>query len=328
MSTNGTTAKATPRRIPFKAGAYAPILTVFKTDGSEDLDLETQRKHAVRLVRDGLVGLVALGSNGEAVHLSRPERVALISAIREALDEAGFTDAPLIAGCTAQSTRESIELCNEAAAAGASYALILPPCYFKGSFTGNQCFVDFYHGVADKSPIPVMIYNYPGAVAGVDLDSDTMIAIAKHPNVAGAKFTCANTGKLSRLARAKDAISVKGNGSGFLCTAGFADMTVQTAVSMGSGTIVGTGNVLPKLSAKVWNLWVEGKQDEAIEMQQILAQADWVMARGGIPGTKAALNELWGYGGVGRRPLPAWTKEQQSRIGEELREAFELEQKL
>ncbi|KAB8343135.1 hypothetical protein FH972_022728 [Carpinus fangiana] len=319
MSTNGT---ISTRKIPFIAGAYAPILTLFKTDGSEDLDLDAQRKHAVRLVKEGLAGLVALGSNGEAVHLTRSERIALITAIREALDAAGFTQTPLVAGCTAQSTRETIELCEEAARAGASYALILPPCYFKGMFVGNQTFIDYYTGVAEKSPIPILMYNYPGAVAGVDLDSDTMIAIAQHPNVVGAKFTCANTGKLTRLAHAKNAISVKGLGSGFLCTAGFADMTVQTAVSLGSGTIVGTGNVLPKLSARVWSLWAEGKQDEAIAMQQVLAQADWVLSRGGIPGTKAALNELWGYGGVGRRPLPAWSAEQQKQIGIDLAEAL------
>ena len=58
---------------PLRAGVYAPVLTMFDPK-TEDVDIATQQKHAVRLAKDGLVGLVVMGSNGEAVHLTPGEK--------------------------------------------------------------------------------------------------------------------------------------------------------------------------------------------------------------------------------------------------------------
>jgi L-threo-3-deoxy-hexylosonate aldolase len=101
-------------------------MTFFKKD-TEDVDVATIKKHAVRLAEAGLVGLVTMGSNGEAVHMTREEKTLVTRATREALTEAGYHDVPVIAGCSENSVRLAIELCREAAAAGAEYALILPP---------------------------------------------------------------------------------------------------------------------------------------------------------------------------------------------------------
>ncbi|KAL9056835.1 MAG: hypothetical protein Q9162_002706 [Coniocarpon cinnabarinum] len=294
---------------------------------TEDVDLPTQQKHAVRLAKDGLVGLVVMGSNGEAVHLTPSERTSIIKATRSALDETGFKDVCVIAGCTEQSVRGTIALTKDAANAGADHAMILPPHYYRG-FMSNDVIHDFYKHVADESPIPVMMYNYPGAVAGVDMDSDLMSRNAQHPNVKGAKFTCANTGKLTRFAAATNAISSKSTGKGVLAAGGMADMTVQTLVSGGSGVIAGTANVIPKFCVQVWNLAASGKLEEAIEKQKTLAHADWVLGRSGIPGTKSALVAFAGYGGVPRRPLPAMGKEADVAHLKELDEAFRIERGL
>ncbi len=64
------------------------------------------------LVRDGLVGLVTMGSNGEAVHCTREEKLAVTQATREALDAAGFTNTPIIVGATEGSVSGTIELCQ------------------------------------------------------------------------------------------------------------------------------------------------------------------------------------------------------------------------
>lgn len=311
---------------PLRPGVYAPVLTFFDPV-TEELDLDKQGKHAVRLAQSGLVGLVAMGSNGEAVHLTPAERVSVLKATRSALDQAGFRDVTLIAGCTEQSVRGAIALTEDAASAGAEYAMILPPHYYRGA-VNNDVIYNFFKDVADRSPIPVMMYNYPGAVAGVDMDSDLMIRIASHPNVKGAKFTCANTGKLTRLAAARNAISARGNGSGFLAAGGMADMTVQTMVSGGSGVIAGTANVIPKFCVHVWNLAVQGKLDEAIEKQKILARADWVLGSTNVPGTKRALEAMVGYGGAPRRPLPALSEERARTVVEDLKEAFDVERSL
>lgn len=295
---------------------------------NEDIDFEALKTHTVRLAKAGLVGLVALGSNGEAVHMSTTDRAEVISAIREALDEAGFKDMPVLAGCSDHSTRGTIQMCKDAQKAGASYALILSPSYYRHTITDDVLY-EFYTAVADASPIPILMYNYPGAVAGIDLNSDLMIKISQHKNVAGAKFTCGNTGKLMRVAKAMDAVSVKGTGSGFIATGGFADMTLQTGVVGGSGAIIGTANVVPKLCVKTWELYASGQFEKAIEMQKILGQADWILCSTGIPGTKGALAHFSKYSGLrSRKPLATMSAEQAEEVADKLAEAWKVEQTL
>ena len=75
---------------------------------------------------------------GEAPHLSHSERITLIKAARQALDDAGFTTMPIIAGTGAGSTRETIELSKEAAEAGADYAIVICSGYFAGALAGTR----------------------------------------------------------------------------------------------------------------------------------------------------------------------------------------------
>ena len=171
---------------------------------TEDLDIPSIKRHAVRLAKAGLVGLVTMGSNGEAVHLSREEKITVTKATREALDEAGFTHVPVMVGCSEGSVRGTVALIKEAASAGGDYTLLLPPSYFRGLMDEESIYT-YFTSVADKSPLPIVLYNYPGAVAGIDMDSDLLIRLAKHPKIVGTKFTCGNTGKLTRVALATNA---------------------------------------------------------------------------------------------------------------------------
>jgi len=295
---------------------------------NEDLDIAALKHHSVRLAKAGLVGLVALGSNGEAVHMSTDDRDQVISAVREALDEAGYKDMPVIAGCSDHSTRGTIQMCKDAQKAGASYALILSPSYYRHVITDDILY-EFFTDVADASPIPILMYNYPGAVAGIDLNSDLMIKISQHKNVVGAKFTCGNTGKLMRVAKATDAVSTKGTGSGYIATGGFADMTVQTAVVGGSGTIIGTANVFPKLSVKTWELYQSGQFEKAMEMQKVLSQVDWILCSSGIPGTKGSLAHFSKYSGLrSRKPLATMSAEQAKEVADKLADAWAIEESL
>ncbi|KAF2817686.1 dihydrodipicolinate synthase [Mytilinidion resinicola] len=294
---------------------------------TEDLDLPTIRKHAVRLAEAGLVGLVTMGSNGEAVHLSHAEKTAITKATREALDEAGYHNVPVIVGASEQSIRGTIELCKESAAAGGEYVLLVSPSYYRYAMD-EAALYEYFTKVADGSPLPIILYNYPGAVAGIDLDSDFIIKLAKHPNIIGTKFTCGNTGKLTRVALATNALTAKSEGSGYMAFGGMADFTAQTAASGGSGIIAGGANVLPKTCVKVWNLWAEGKYDEALALQKVLSKGDWVLTKAAIPGTKSAIQSYYGYGGYPRRPLKRLSKEQAQAVAEGIKEVMEVEKSL
>jgi dihydrodipicolinate synthase/N-acetylneuraminate lyase len=287
-------------------GVYVPTLCFFDPT-TEDLDPGTIRAHAIRLARAGVRGLTTQGSNGEAVHLDREERRAVTSYTRDALVSAGYDHLPILVGCGAQSVRETIENCKDAQESGGDYALVLPPSYYAPLFKSSSVTIlEFYRSVATHSPIPIIIYNYPGAAAGIDLSSDTIIELSKHQNIVGVKLTCGNTGKLNRIVAAarSDIAQTLEQPPPFLVLGGSADFALQTLVGGGHGILAGLANIAPKSCVAILNRYNQGNIAEAQRLQEIVARGDWVAIQGGVVGTKAGLQGFFGYGGFGRTPLP------------------------
>ncbi|MCJ1225556.1 hypothetical protein MMC12_002205 [Toensbergia leucococca] len=322
-STSASSVDDTHTHRSLRPGIYVPTVAFFNAT-TEDLDLDAVANHAIRLAKAGVSGLTTQGSNGEAVHLTHQERNLVTKTTRRALDNGGYHSLPVIVGCGTQSTRETVELCHEASIAGGDFALVLPPSYYKSNYAPDA-FLEFFQDVADASPIPILIYNYPGAVSGIDLDSDVITKLAKHPNIVGCKLTCGNTGKLNRIAAATQAATPSDSGSGFMCMGGSADFTLQTLVAGGSGIICGLGNVAPKACVKLISLYTAGKMAEAKKLQDIVARGDWAAITGGIVGTKSAMETHFGYGGFARKPLPRPTKHDVSKFAENFKEIVAME---
>lgn len=234
---------------------------------------------------------------------------------------------PIIVGCGAQSTRETIELCEEAHHAGGDYALVLPPSYYAGLHSKTTV-LDFFRDVATSSPIPLVIYNFPPAAGGIDLTSDQIIELSQHSNIAGVKLTCGNTGKLNRIAAATRAATNSEPGSGFMCMGGSADFTLQTLIGGGSGIIGGFANVAPKSCVKLVELFENGNLKEARRLQAIIARGDWAAIQGGVLGTKSALQSHFGYGGYMRKPMPRPNKEEAKKWRDAFEEVVKLERSL
>ena len=277
---------------PLDEGIYVPTVAFFTPEDA--VDIETTKAHATRLAHSGVAGLVTHGSNGEAVHLDHEERQLINRATRSALDASGKTQMPLIAGCGAQSTRETIQLCIEAARSGASYALVLPPAYY-GGLLSIELILEHFRNVAEASPIPILIYNYPAACSGLDLTSDSILALAQHPNIVGVKLTCGNTGKLARVVAGT-------KGTSFRTFGGSVDFTLQTLAVGGHGIIGGSANIAPRTCVQVMRLWNDGQQTEAVGLQEIVARGDWEAIKGGFVSVKSALQRYFGYGGLPRKP--------------------------
>ncbi|GAA5908324.1 hypothetical protein JCM6882_006802 [Rhodosporidiobolus microsporus] len=308
------------------AGVYAPVNTFFQGNKEQDLDIETFKKHVAYVAGAG-VGIVALGSMGEAVHLSHSERNTLVTAAREALDaDPALSKIPLIVGTGASSTRETIELTREAAERGADFAMVISPGYFVGALP-NAALKAFFVEVAEASPIPVLLYNYPGASAGIDMNSDLIADIAAAaPNIVGVKLTCGSVGKLTRLTTLREDFAVLG---------GFVDFLGPSLLANAAGGITGTANVAPKTCLKLYNetmaaLSGSASISSAASLQSIVSRADWALQKAGISGTKYALDQLRGYGGAPRRPiLPYDTAEGKGeKLMQDLKEVLEVENSL
>ena len=122
-------------------------------------DIQALEAHVVRLARAGVYPLLA-GTMGEGLHLAHGERARIIQSARKALDAEGFLHIPLIAGAGGGSTRETVALCEEVAAAGADAAIVITPGYFAGVLANHRrALKEFFVEVADGSPVPVLIYN-------------------------------------------------------------------------------------------------------------------------------------------------------------------------
>lgn len=317
-------------------GVYAPT-QIFYADGSDEkLDTATIGKHAVRLAKAGIAGIVTNGSNGEAVYLTPQERMEATRTTRAALDQAGFSNIPIIVGASDQSIQGTLALCRDAADAGGDAVLLLVPSFFKWAMTG-PAIETYFNRVADESPLPVIIYNYPAAVSGIDLDSDQLIRLSRHPNIVGTKFTCGNVGKLARVAGATSPVSEVFNSKSssssapppYFAFSGIADF-ISPAVSVGaSGAIVGAANVFPRACVHVYNLAVQGgRREETAEAQQQLARADWELTKRAVPGFKAILERWCGYGGIPRGPMQALDKEEEARLFEDIEGMMKTEEGL
>ncbi|KAG6900575.1 hypothetical protein C0993_008292 [Termitomyces sp. T159_Od127] len=268
-------------------GIYVPAVLFFTED--EEFDIPAIKSHVLRLAQGGITGIVVQGSNGEAQHLSHDERKAAIQLTRKTLDDNGFQGVLVIAGTGAQSTRETKKLCVDAKDAGASYALVLTPSTWPPQMSVDNI-IRFHREVADASPIPVLIYNFPVVTAGQDLDSDIIATLAQHANIVGTKLSCGNIGKLHRL-------TTRFSPSDFAVYAGRSDFLAQGLLSGSAGTIAALVNIVPKLHVKLLRLYQEGKITEAMELQAKFAHADWAIGRiGGIGGVKAIVSKNFGYG--------------------------------
>jgi 4-hydroxy-2-oxoglutarate aldolase len=280
----------TTARTPVDVGGiYPPVPTFFHED--ESLDLATMRKHIKRLREKGITNIVALGSNGEAVHLDRDERRTVIKTIREA---AG-AEAQILAGAGGQSTRETIALCELAAEAGADVALILPPSHYGGKM-GMPAQRAHFLAVADASPLPVMVYNMPANAAGVDLDAETIIMLSAHNNIIGVKDSSGAMAKMTEIAaNAREGFAVLAGSAGFLLPA---------MVIGGRGAIAALANVAPRECLQLLSLYQRGALDDARALQARLIPVNTAVTSGyGVAGLKAALQFVAQYGGDPRRPL-------------------------
>ena len=159
--------------------------------------------------------------------------------------------------------------------------------------------------MADASPLPVLIYNFPGVTQGLDLSSDRLLNLAKHPNIVGVKLTCGNIGKICRIVP-------EVNRDEFAIFSGMVDALIPSITAGASGAIGGLCNVVPKTVVRAYRLATTPGSDrkELAKIQKLISDADAIVTKTGvIAGTKYALEYFYGYGGQGRRPLQPPTPE-------------------
>jgi 4-hydroxy-2-oxoglutarate aldolase len=264
---------------PPSPGVWCPAVTFYESSTGA-LDLDAQAKYFAYLSKSGLTGLVILGSNAEAFLLTREERVALMESARKAVGP----DYPLMIGVSGFSVAQVLENIGDAVAAGANYGLLLPASYY-GPATSKEVVMGFYNEVAQKSDLPLVIYNFPGICNGVDLDSNTIAELAqRNPGkIVGVKLTCGSVAKITRLAAELPSES-------FSTYAGQADFLVGGLAVGSAGCVSAFSNIFPKTISKIYDLYTSGKTQEALDLHRKAALAETPI-KSGIASTKYAVSQ-------------------------------------
>jgi 4-hydroxy-2-oxoglutarate aldolase len=175
-------------------GIFPPITTPLYADGNV---YHKKLEHNVeRYSKTPAAGIVVLGSTGESIMLSDQERREVLKTAREA---AGANKV-LIAGTGIESASETLRLTEYAAALGYDVALVRTPHFYRTQMKPANLLA-FYRTVADRSPLPVMIYNVPPFTA-YDIPAELVIELAEHPNIIAMKESGGDVEKVRHMVAA------------------------------------------------------------------------------------------------------------------------------
>ena len=172
-------------------GIFPPITTPFYPDGN--VYYKKLESNVERYSRTTCAGIVVLGSTGEAILLSDQERCDVLKSARES----AAPNKVLVAGTGIESAIDTLRLTEYAAELGYDVAMVRTPHYYKKQMQPANILA-FYRTVADRSPLPVIIYNFPQAT-GYDIPAEVVIELAEHPNVIGIKESSGDVEKVRKM---------------------------------------------------------------------------------------------------------------------------------
>jgi 4-hydroxy-2-oxoglutarate aldolase len=266
-------------------GIFPPLTTPFTDD---ELAIDKLLRNIRKYERRELSGYVLFGSNGESVFLTKEEKIQIVFNAREQ------TKKPLIVGTGLDSIKDTIHLTNEAAEKGANYALVISPSFFKSEMK-HRNFLNYYTKVAESVMIPVIIYNVP-KFTNVNIEPETIIELAKHPNIAGLKDSTENTARISEI--------VANVPKSFKVIVGTASVLYPGLISGAVGGILALANIAPDECLQIYLHYIAGKHKEASELQnRIIPVNRAITTKFGVAGLKAAMDILGYDGGNPRMPL-------------------------
>jgi 4-hydroxy-2-oxoglutarate aldolase len=268
------------------AGVFAPLCTPFAPN--EDVDYGALRFNVSRYAGSGLLGYLALGSNGENRSLDEDERLRVLDVIVRHKGPGQV----VMAGASYDAQRDTERFLDAAADLGADFGLVLSPGYFRRQMTDDVLF-RYFSSLADSTPIPLLLYNAPG-FCGVTLSPALVARLAAHPNIVGMKDS-ATDGIENFLGLESPTFHV---------LAGSANFLFPAMMGGAPGGTVSLANAFPGLALDLFAAGRERDERSGIPLQARVTRINRAISGTyGVPGVKAAMNLAGFVGGLPRRPL-------------------------
>ncbi len=260
---------------------------------------KAMQANIARWLEVGVHGFLIFGSTGEFVYLEPEERREVLRAAREVIPDTHF----LLAGCGAESTRQTLRHLEWAAEDGADAALVVTPVYYTRDDTDAQR--RHFLFLADRSPIPIFLYTVP-AFTAYDLPVSLIEELAQHPNIVGIKDS---SGDLKRVVLQ---IHIQEEGD-FTLFAGSPNLAYPALIMGAAGSITALANIVPEMFVALWNA-VQGKDlVRAAALQRAITQLHGTIGPMGIPAMKAILNHRGYQAGEPRLPLAPLNQEKEAK---------------
>ncbi|MGD1277131.1 MAG: 4-hydroxy-tetrahydrodipicolinate synthase [Tepidisphaeraceae bacterium] len=264
-------------------GAITAMISPFR-EGK--LDEQRLREQVEYQIKNGIDGLVPVGTTGESPTLDFKEHARVI----ELTVQYAAGRVPVIAGTGANATTEALELHQIAKRAGAPACLSVNPYYNKPTQEGLY---RHFMTLADRVDLPIVLYNIPGRT-GVTMSPATVARLNRHPNIIAIKEATGDLNLVAEIASLCDITIVSGDDS----------LTVPIMSIGGKGVVSVLSNLIPGQIKNLTKLCAANQYTQAAALLKKLYPLMRAMFLDGNPvGIKHAMKAAGLDSGELRLPL-------------------------
>lgn len=237
-------------------GIIVPLVTPM--DEKEKINLEPIPFLVDRMIENGVDGIFAFGTNGEGYILSFDEKKEVLEAVIDAVKGR----VPVYAGTGAVSSEEAIRLGKMAEESGADALSVITPSFARAS---QDELYEYYRRISCETSLPIILYNIPDRT-GNAIAPKTVGRLAKIENIIGVKDSSGDFANI--LSYIQESKAVKDD---FAVLSGNDRLIIWTLLAGGKGGIAGCANVYPKTLSSIYDLYLEGRIEEAIRVNESLS---------------------------------------------------------
>ena len=222
-------------------------------DPKGEPDVSRMTRYFNWMADHGIGGLFLNGSTGEFTILSEEQKVGIVRIAKKAVGGRMF----LIAGAIAGSAKQVVSLSQKYKETGADAIAVCPPYFFKH---GQPEIVDFMTAVADRSPLPVYLYDIPAFTTPMTFD--TLVALSRHPNIHGLKDSSRDFSRFQGLLA-----EIKHKRPEFRIFTGSEELLLASLIMGADGATVASAGIEPEKVMQIVRLFRQGKINEARTVQ-------------------------------------------------------------
>lgn len=230
------------------SGVYTALVTPFNKNG--EFDSQKLKDLVDFQIEEGISGLVPVGTTGESPTLSIKENIEVIDLVVKR--SAGRKK--IIAGTGANCTAEALEMTKAAKNIGADASLQVAPYYNKPTQEGLY---RHFMTIADNIDLPIVLYNVQGR-SGVNIETDTLMRLASHPNIVAVKEASGNLGQMMDVLNRKP--------DDFDLLSGDDNIAMPVTLMGGNGVISVASNLIPAQMEAMIGAALKGDLTEAKAM--------------------------------------------------------------